>query len=336
LAQFVAAPPEQVIFMANVTAGINTVTSGLQLQSGKDILITDQEYGAMVYAWERAAARAGARLRAIALPVGSEFSRDEIIQRFDAAIDEHTQVVFVSHISTASGLILPIKEICSIARERGALSVIDGAHAPGMIPLDLTRLNCDFYAANGHKWLLGPTGSGFLYVRPGREEQLEPLMVSWGWKYDRSKLNQRDDEGSTPYIRAHEFQGTRDPAPWLALPAAIDWHNALGADQIAVRNRELSQYCRARLQTLIGVQATTPDDPELSAALVAYRLPHGQSQSLQRTLWDNYRIETPVLDRPGGLCIRVSTHFYNTHDEIDRLTAALAELLGTGKLATNE
>jgi isopenicillin-N epimerase len=327
LAQFASAPPENIIFMANVTAGINTITSGLQLQSGRDILVTDQEYGAMVFAWERAAQRAAATIRTITLPAGPGFSRQEIIERFDAAIDRRSQVLFVSHVSTVTGLMLPVREICAIARQRGVLTVVDGAHAPGMIPVDLNDLGCDFYAANGHKWLLGPIGSGFLYVRPGMQDRLEPLMASWGWKYDRSVAHQRDTEGSTPYIRSHEFQGTRDPAPWLAMSAAIDFHERLGAKQIQVRYRDLATYCRENLQRLAEVRPTTPGTPDLSAALGSFQLPRGRPHELQRLLWEKYRIETPVLDRPEGPCIRVSTHFYNTHDEIDRLVAALRELL---------
>jgi isopenicillin-N epimerase len=327
LAQFVGAPPATLIFMANVTAGINSITSGLRLAPGRHILVTDQEYGAMVFAWERAARRANTTIRTVALPTGITFSRDDVIQRFDDAIDRQTQLIFLSHISTVTGLVLPIEEICAIARDRGVISVIDGAHAPGMISLDLGRVNCDFYSANGHKWLLAPAGSGFLYVRPGLEERIEPLVVSWGWKYDQAEANKRDQEGSTPFIRSHEFQGTRDPAPWLAMPAAIDFHESIGAPQIQTRDRELACYCRAQLSRLRGMEATTPDSAQLSAALVSYKLPSCESSVLQRALWDEYKIETPVLQRPEGPCIRVSTHFYNTHEEIDRLRAALSELL---------
>jgi isopenicillin-N epimerase len=327
LAQFVGASPENLIFMANVTAGVNTITNGLRLQPGRDVLVTDQEYGAMIFAWERAAKRADAAIRTISLPVGPNFSRDDLIRRFDEAIDRRAQVVFFSHISTATGVVLPVREICAMARERGVVSIVDGAHAPGMIPVQLGQLQCDFYAANGHKWLLAPTGSGFLYVRPGMEDRIEPLVVSWGWRYERSVSHQRDKEGSTPFIRSHEFQGTRDPAPWLAMPAAIDFHESLSPLRIQMRNRELANYCREQLEHFAGVEPTTPNDAQLSAALVSYHLPRWEPAEMQRILWEKYRIETPVLDRPGGPCIRISTHFYNTHDEIDRLRAALRELL---------
>ena len=175
----------------------------------------------MVYAWERADQRAGAAVRTIDLPIGPQFTRQGLLDRFDAALDRRAQLLFLSHITTATGLILPLREICAMARARGVLTMIDGAHAPGMIPLDIRSLGCDFYAGNGHKWLLAQAGSGFLYIRPGLEDRVEPLIVSWGWKYDRAAAHHRDKDGSTHYIRSHEFQGVRDPAPWLAMPAAI-------------------------------------------------------------------------------------------------------------------
>jgi isopenicillin-N epimerase len=156
---------------------------------------------------------------------------------------------------------------------------------------------------------------------------VEPLIVSWGWKYDRATAHQRDEFGSTPSIRSHEFQGVRDPAPWLATPAAIDYHQSLGAAEILARDRELAAYARRSLATLPGMEAALPDDQELCAAMVSYRLPDGVAGDLQRRLWQLYRIEAPVLSRPDGSYLRVSTHFYNTPDEIDQLRAALAQLL---------
>jgi isopenicillin-N epimerase len=327
LARFVSAPATHVIFMANVTAGVNTVTNSLRLEPGREVLVTDQEYGAMVYAWQRATERAGAAMRTVDLPRGPAFSPQAVIDCFDAAITRRTQVVHLSHISTATGLILPVREICAIARDRGAVSVIDGAHAPGMIDVNLELLDCDFYTANGHKWLLAPAGSGFLYVRPGLEDRIEPLVVSWGWRYDPALAHERDEDGSTHFIRSHEFQGTRDPAPWLAMPAAIEFQESIGTARIQERDRELARYCRDVLRSGPGLEALIPDDATLSAALVSYRLPEWAPSDLQRRLWNEFHIETPVLDRPSGRCIRVSTHFYNTHDEVDQLGSALTRLL---------
>jgi isopenicillin-N epimerase len=261
------------------------------------------------------------------LPVGPNFTRQKLIDRFYAALDDKAQLLFLSHISTATGLVLPVAEICTIARSRGVLTVIDGAHAPGMIAVDLRAIGCDFYAANGHKWLLAPCGSGFLYIRPGLEHRVEPLVASWGLKYDGAKAHQRDQDGSTPYIRSHEFQGTRDPAPWLAMPAAIEFQEAIGVELVRARACELAEYTRAKMTSLTGVTPALPDDPSLRAALASYQLPAGDAAAIQRRLWDEFQIETPVLARSNGPHLRVSTHFYNSECEIDRLHAALPRVI---------
>lgn len=326
LAGFLAAPADQLVFMTNVTAAINTLAAGLKLVPDRDILVSDQEYGAMVYAWERAAARCGAAVRTFDLPAGPGFSKTDLLDRFAAALGDPAarppQVLFVSHVSYVTGLVLPVREICELARTRGVRTVVDGAHAPGMIALDLPRLGCDFYAGNCHKWLLAPIGSGFLYAAAGSEDQFEPLVVSWGWKRDR-KLTIWDPENWSPWLRSHEFQGTRDPAPWLATPAAIDYHERLGSQAIQSRDRELARYARQRLASIPGIEPTIPDDTELSAALVAYRVPGIDYGVLHRRLWEEHRIEVPTLERPNGAFMRVSTHFYNTETEIDRLHDAL-------------
>jgi isopenicillin-N epimerase len=192
------------------------------------------------------------------------------------------------------------------------------------VPLELDRLGCDFYGGNCHKWILAPTGSGFLYWGPGREERLQPLQVSWGWHHDRSRPEERDEFGSTPRLRAFEFEGTRDPCPWLAVPAAIDFQERLGWQRIRERNAGLVRHARAR----IGLPRATPDHAELHGFMTAFRLPAGtDATALRRGLWERHRIEVPIIERPDGLLIRVSTHFYNCEQEIDRLGEALGTLV---------
>src|SRR6185295_13896377 len=139
---------------------------------------------------------------------------------------------------SATGLVLPARELCAEARRHGVLTVIDGAHAPGMFPVDVTALGCDFYAGNCHKWLLAPTGTGFLYLGPGSEDRLQPLQVSWGWHYDQARASAGNEFGSTPLLRSFEFEGIRDPCPWLAVPTAIAFQECLGWDDIRGRIAE--------------------------------------------------------------------------------------------------
>ena len=202
--------------------------------------------------------------------------------------------------------------------------MVDGAHAGAMVPLALDELNCDFYAGNCHKWLLAPTGSGFLYLGAGTEGRLQPMQVSWGYHPDPHRLDERDEFGSTPRLRFLEFEATRDMCPWLAVPQAIDFQAKIGWQRIRDRNEELAQHTRWRLSAVPGLVLHTPAHPEMHGFLTAFRLPaNTNANALRQKLWQRHRIEVPVVERPDGFLLRVSTHFYNTEEEIDKLAEAL-------------
>jgi isopenicillin-N epimerase len=245
-------------------------------------------------------------------------------------MNDRTRLLFFSHVLSPTGLVLPAKEICAEARRRGILTVVDGAHAPAMVPLDLDRLGCDFYGANGHKWLLAPSGAGFLHLGSGNEDRLQPLQVSWGWHAERAQLDERDDYGATPRLRRFEFEGTRDPCPWPAIPAAIAFQEEIGWDKIRLRNGELSAHVRARFGRML--KPATPANPALHGFMTAFQLPQGtDAPPLRRYLWEGHKIEVPIVERPAGLLLRVSGHFYNTEQQIDRLAAAVASFLGSSE-----
>ena len=341
LANLLGGDPRRLVFTANVTAAINTIAASLVLPAPGEILLTDHEYGAMHWCWERAAQRQGLTLRILRLPACPRTS-GEIVDTFREAITDQTRLLFFSHVLSPTGLVLPAREICDEARRRRVLTVIDGAHAVAMIPLDVNSLGCDFYTGNCHKWLLAPTGAGFLYFGPGNEDRLQPLQVSWGW-HNQSRererpehtgtvmtsVDERDEFGSTPRLRAFEFEGTRDPCPWLTVPTAIDFQESLGWDKIRARITELAQYTRRRSK-LSTFRLATPAEPALCGAMTAFWLPEGtDAVRLRRFLWEKHHIEAPVIERPEGLLIRVSTHFYNTEEEIDRLADALEVLVAS-------
>jgi isopenicillin-N epimerase len=237
-------------------------------------------------------------------------------------------------------MVLPANAVCAEARRRGIVTVVDGAHAPAMIPLDLEDIGADFYGANCHKWLLAPTGAGFLHLGRGSEDRLQPLQVSWGWHRAlpsplagegagvRGRLDERDDAGSTPRIRFYEFEGTRDICAWLAVPAAIEFQHQLGFEAIRKHNAALVQVVRERFEHLAPLSLATPTHPELCGFMTAFRLPPtAQAPAWRAALWERFRIEAPIVERPEGLLIRVSTHFYNTEDEIDRIGQAVETLI---------
>jgi isopenicillin-N epimerase len=327
LADFVCGDPHRLVFTANVTAAVNLVASSLTLPAPGEILLSDHEYGAMHWCWERAAQRQGLTLRTFALPVLPS-SPSAIVDTACAAMTERTRLLFFSHVLSPTGMILPARELCAEARRRGIVTVVDGAHAPAFLPLNLDDINADYYGGNCHKWLLAPIGSGFLYAAAGALERLQPLQVSWGWRADRARLDEHDEFGSTPRLRLFEFEGTRDPCAWLAVPSAIDFQAELGWQRIRARIAELTRHVRRRLTGLAGLTPYTPDAPELCGAMVAFQLPSGvDAPALRRRLWEEFRIEVPIIERPDRLLLRTSTHFYNIEEEVDRLAEALPRLL---------
>jgi isopenicillin-N epimerase len=336
LADFVGGDPKRLVFTANVTAAVNLVASSLRLAAPGEILLTDHEYGAMHWCWERAAGRQGLTLRTFPLPV-LPASPQEIVDAAVAAMTERTRLFFFSHVLSPTGMVLPARELCAAARERGIVTVVDGAHAPAFVPFSLADIRADFYGSNLHKWLLAPSGGGFLHFGPGSIDRVQPLQVSWGWQRDPKRGPDEPDEyGTTPRLRFLEFEGTRDPCPWLAVPAALDFQAALGFECIRARMAELAAHVRRRLSDELGLPPATPTHPQLHGAMTAFRLPAGtDAVALRRGLWESHRIEAPVIERPGHLLIRASTHFYNTEEEIDRLAEALRALLagttGTGR-----
>jgi isopenicillin-N epimerase len=324
LAEFLGGSPQRLVFTANVTTSVNLVASSLQLAAPGEILLTDHEYGAMHWCWQRAAQRLGLTVRTFALPVMAH-TPQEIVDALRAALNERTRLLFFSHVLSPTGLVLPAKALCAEARRRGVVTVVDGAHAPAMVPLNLADIGADFYGGNCHKWLLAATGSGFLYLGEGNEGRIQPLQVSWGWQHEARRLDEPDEFGSTPRIRFLEFEGTRDWCPWLAVPVAIDFQAAIGWEAIRQRNASLVEHVRRRLIGLLPLH--TPTHPELHGFMTAFRLPaHVQAPALRAGLWQQ-RIELPIVERPDGLLARVSTHFYNTADEIDRLVDVLPGLL---------
>jgi isopenicillin-N epimerase len=328
LASFLGCSPRRLVFTANVTAAINLVASALALTAPGEILLTDHEYGCMHWCWERAARRLGLTLRTFALPTQTE-DRGAIIESACRAMTARTRLFFFSHVLSPTGLVLPARELCAEARRRGILTVVDGAHAPAFLPLDLAAIPCDFYGGNCHKWLLAPVGSGFLCFAPEVADRLEPLQVSWGYHTGPGALDEPDEYGSTPRLRRLEFEGTRDICPWLSVPAAIDFQSALGFERIRARMRELVGHVRRRLDWLAP---TTPENPELSGAMMAFELPAGTDPvKLRAGLWQR-RVEVNVVERPDRLLVRTSTHFFNTEEEIDRLADALPELLREARL----
>ena len=331
LARFLNVEPRHLIFTINVTAALNIVGLGLREKLRGPIVVTDQEYGAMMFLWREVANRHGVELRVVELPRGDGVEQGAVIERVAEAL-EGAALLAVSHVTYMSGMRLPVQELCGLARERGVLTVIDGAHAPGMFPLDLSALDADFYAGNCHKWLLAPISAGFLWVHPRVESLIQPVVVSWGWEYEPATRHERNEYGSTPWLRSFEFQGTRDVCAWLAVERAIEVHEQIGRERIWQRVLELTGELRRRVAPFGWLEPFCDGDRSLWSGVTGFRLPEGIDPArLTRFLWERFRIEAPAWELPIGRCLRISTHFYNSAEELERLADALRafETLGS-------
>lgn len=318
LASFVGSAPENLAFVENATFGMNVIASSFRLTASDEVVLTDHEYGAVQRIWQRACRRAGTDEPRIAVLPRPIETAEQVIDAIFAAVTPRTKLLVISHITSPTAIILPVAAICSRARKLGIATCIDGPHALAQLPVELDTLGCDFYAASLHKWVSAPFGTGFLYVAPPHQSSIEPPIQSWG-RLPPLK----------PESWADEFlwSGTREPSPYLAVPAALDFLERVGLGHFRTFTHELARQARQRLVELTGRQPLVPDDPAWYGAMAHVPLPPGDAKELQGRLWKEYGIEVPIPDWGGGRYIRVSCHLYNTPEHLDRLVSALAGLL---------
>jgi isopenicillin-N epimerase len=320
LGEYVGARAEDLVFLNNATTGVNTVARSLLLKPGDEVLATDHEYGACDAAWEWACRRAGARY--VRVPIPLPFRREELVDRILAAVTERTRLVFLSHITSTTALILPVSEVCRRARQRRILTLIDGAHAPGHIPLALDELGADFYTGNCHKWLCGPKGAAFLHVRPEHHSLLDALVISWGY-LDHLRTHTGSDAytGSTVLERRHQWQGTRDISAFLAVPAAIDFQERHGWARVRRTCHDLVRDTRERVGEITGLAPICTDDD--FGQMAAVPLPRCDADGLRSALYERHRIEAAVTTLGALTFLRIAFQGYNSRADADALLVAL-------------
>ncbi len=325
LAAYVGARVEDLVFVTNASSGVNTVARSLGLRAGDEVLTTDHEYGACDAAWEFACQRAGARYVRVEVPL--PFVAGEFAGRLLDAVTRRTRAIFASHIASTTGLIFPIGELCRRAREHGILTVIDGAHAPGHLPLDLDALGADVYTGNCHKWLCAPKGAGFLHVRPEHHARFDAVVVSWGYaERVEGHAGFVAYTGASTLERRHQWQGTRDISAFLAVPAAIDFLARHRWDEVRRSCHALLAETRDRIGALTGLPPICGDAD--FGQMVAIALPPCDPEALRAALFERHRIEVPITTHRGRQYVRPSHQGYNTRADADALLAALANELG--------
>lgn len=321
LGDFVGANPNDLVFIPNSTFGLNVVARSFQIEPDSEVLTTNHEYGACDNVWHFLSRKQGFRYvqQPITLPV---VSPEAIVEQLWQGVTPHTKYIFLSHITSATSLCLPIAEICRRAREERILTIVDGAHAPGQIPLDLKRLDPDFYFGNTHKWLCSPKGSAFLYVRADKQPLIEPLVIGWGWGENRSLSFGSD------FLDYMQWLGTNDLAAYLSVPAAIKFQRE--HDWTAVRHQchELLSQAMHAICTLTRLPPLYPESTGFYHQMATVPLPHlVDTEAFKVHLYNVYKIEVPIVTWHGRHFIRVSVQGYNSQSDIDTLIEALTECL---------
>jgi len=290
LAEYVGSPPGDLVLATNASSALNAAIRSLELHPGDEVLLGDAEYGGLDILWDWIAGRTGATLRRVPF--------DELVP------GPRTRIVFCSHVEWTSGRINDVAPVCAAARAAGAVSIVDGAHAPGQIDVDLVATGADIYAGNCHKWLCAPKGCGFLYARPSVQELIDPPVVSWDYAED------------APFSQRHRWQGTRVPAAFLSGPAAIDFR----AEHDWPAQRKRCHALLLRFREGSGLEPLT----DRFVQMLGFRLPVDDGASFKRELYERHRIEVPVLEVDGSWVLRVSVQAYNRESDLDALTAAVA------------
>lgn len=317
LAEYLTCNADDLVYVPNPTYAVNIVARSLDLKAGDEVLTTNIEYGACDRTWDFYCEEKGAKYirQPISLPLTS---KEAFLNDFWKGFSDKTRLVFLSQITSATGLILPVKEICEEAKRRGLLVFIDGAHVPGHIHLNLTSLNADFYTGACHKWMLTPKGSSFLHVKPEHQKQLDPLVVSWGYKADFPSNSQ--------FLDYHQFNGTRDFSAYLTIPKAIEfmkWNDWLG---VAEDCRILVQKWLPRLCDLVGSKPLAPVTDEFIGQMGSIPVRCENPIELKNILYNEYKIEIPVMVQNGQAYLRYSINAFNTEEDLVKLEQALIDL----------
>jgi isopenicillin-N epimerase len=318
LAQFIGADPDDVAFVNNTTTGVNTVLRSLELAPGDELLTTNHTYNACRNALEYVAKRTGARVVVTDVPFPLN-SSDEVVTAVLGRVTARTRLALLDHITSPTALIFPIEELVRELNARQVDTLVDGAHAPGMVPLNLDALGAAYYTGNCHKWLCAPKGSALLHVRRDRQHLIRPLVLSHG-------TNTPNGDRSL-FRREFDYQGTQDPTPFLCVVDAIRFLEGVlqgGMAEVMRTNHALALQARTLLCDRLGM---TPPAPEAMIGAMASLPLSAVPPSLQDDLFHQDRIEVPVLPWPNGRCLRVTAQLYNTAHQYEHLAEAIVRRL---------
>jgi isopenicillin-N epimerase len=317
LGNYLHCDKDVIVYVTNPSYAVNAVAKSFDQKPGDEILTTDLEYGACDRTWEYYCKKAGANYvrQHIPLPISS---KEEFVSAFFKGLSNKTKLVFISHITSSTGLRLPVEEICAIAKEKGIMTFVDGAHAPGQIPLNLKDSSFDFYTGACHKWMMTPKGSSFLFVKKEYQSLVDPLVISWGYQA-------RFPSGSQ-FLDYHQTNGTRDYSAFLTIPAAIQFMNLHNWEQVATTCRLLVQANAPAFCKLLGATPLSPVTDDFVLQLYSAEIKTSEPEKLYRHFFDAYKIEIPVMRHGDKVYLRYSINAFNSQQDLDKLFAAVKEI----------
>jgi len=324
LAKYIGvADKDDLVFVTNPSFAVNMVAKNFPLQPGDQILTTDIEYGACDRTWEYYCAQKGAEYikQKITLPITS---KEKFIEEFFAGITPKTKAVFISHITSATALKLPVEEICAIAKQKGLITFVDGAHGPAQTSVDLANLAADFYTGACHKWMMAPKGCSFLYAHKSVQPICDPLVVSWGYKALKPSHSK--------FLDYHQMIGTRDFSAFLTIPDCISFMETYNWKEVSKKCHELVLSNAQRFFDLLGATPISPLTSEWIGQMISIPIKTVEPEILQRTLFTEYQIEVPIMRQGNDVYLRYSINGFNSQSDIDRLYQVIAELQQQGRL----
>lgn len=318
LADFLHCHSDDIVYVTNPSYGVNIIAKSFELKPGDEVLTTNLEYGACERTWKYYCKKNGARYVAqkIRFPLQSH---EDFLNQFLSGVNGNTKLIFISHITSSTGLRLPVDEICAFARERGILTFVDGAHAPGQVDVDLSALGADFYTGACHKWMLTPKGSSFLYVNRRLQNLFDPLLISWGYQSDHPSHSQ--------FLDYHQLQGTRDYSAFLTIPAAIGFMRENNWTEVRKECGTLTKKNAERFCDLLNATPLCPVTDDFIAQLYSINLKIKSPEKLHDVLYEKYKIQVPVMLHDDTFYLRYSIQAFNTDEDLDKLYRALKEII---------
>jgi isopenicillin-N epimerase len=323
LAKYIGCSSADFFFVPNPTVAINTVLRSLELNEGDEILSTNHEYGAMDRTWNFFCKKTGSKYirQNISLPI---VSKEQLLEEFWSGYTSKTKIIFISQISSATALIFPVKEICDKARTLGLITIIDGAHVPGHIDLNIHELNPDFYTGALHKWMLAPKGSSFLYVNKIFQNSIEPLVVSWGYESEAPS--------ESLFLDYHEYQGTRDISAFLTTPKVVQFLEDNNWNEKAAQCRKLILANYKNFCDLLNSKPICPVTSEFLGQMCSIPIKTDRPLELKEILFNKYKIEIPITKIESGMFLRIALNAYNSQNDLDILYAAIVNIKRTTDL----